>query len=70
LAVGTSLWGTVALAQKSKKHPRLARALEDMKDAREYLKKAPHTFGGHKKKAIEALDEAIEQVGKAIEFDS
>jgi hypothetical protein len=72
LAVGTTLLGNAALAQRTrvKRHPRLERAIDDMKDARDYLREAPSKFGGHKAKAMEALNVAIDQLRKAIQFDS
>jgi hypothetical protein len=50
------------------RHPRLARAIDDLRDAREYLRTAPHNFGGHRAKAIEAIDVAIEQLRQAMRF--
>jgi hypothetical protein len=43
-------------------HPRLARAIEALRDARAYLEEAPHDFGGHKREALRATDEAIRQL--------
>ncbi|HWF08299.1 MAG TPA: hypothetical protein VG297_07535 [Bryobacteraceae bacterium] len=37
-------------------HPRLARTIEALRDARDYLEKAPHDFGSHKADAIRATD--------------
>jgi len=74
LVVGTSLLtGTAARAQKAKskgrKYPRLEKAIDDLRDARQYLLETPHKFGGHKKKAIDSLDAAIAQLGLAIESE-
>jgi len=71
LAIGTTLMGTTALAQKAKakRHPRLTRALQEMRDARTYMEKAPNNFGGHKARAIRALDVAIEELEKAEDLD-
>lgn len=46
-------------------HPRLVRAIEQLRDARAYLEAAPHDFGGHKREAIRACDEAIHQLDLA-----
>ena len=43
-------------------HPRLVRAIESLRDARAYLEEAPHDFGGHKREAMRAVDDAIRQL--------
>ena len=43
-------------------HPRLVRAIESLRDAKAYMEEAPHDFGGHKREAIRACDEAIRQL--------
>jgi hypothetical protein len=67
-AAGLGILGLVPSRAAASSYPRLDKAIEGMKDAKKYLEKAPPKFGGHKKKAIEALDEAIVQLEKAIEF--
>ena len=47
-------------------HPRLHKAKEHLKEAREYLHKASHDFHGHRVKAIEAIDEAIIQIDHCL----
>jgi hypothetical protein len=47
------------------KHPRLAKAIEAIQDARAYLLEAPPVFGGHKAAAIQACDEAIKPSANA-----
>jgi hypothetical protein len=47
-------------------HPRLHVALYELRHARTELKEAKHDFGGHRVKAIEALDVAINQIEKAL----
>lgn len=49
-------------------HPRLARAIESLRDARDYLEKAPHDFGGHKADAIRATDNAIRELNLALAY--
>jgi len=49
-------------------HPRLAAAIEALKDARSYLQQAPHDFGGHKAAAIQATDNAIRQLNLALQY--
>jgi len=49
-------------------HPRLARAIEALRDARAYMQEAPHDFGGHKAAAIRACDDAIRQLNFALAY--
>lgn len=50
----------------AEEHPRLHAALYELRHARTELKEARHDFGGHRAKALEALDDAITQVEKAL----
>lgn len=54
-------------ASAEPKHPHLHHALYEMKEAHKELKEAGHNFGGHKEKALEALDAAIRQTERALE---
>lgn len=54
---------------KDGKHPILRKAGRDLLDAKAYLEKAPHDFGGHRVAAIKAIDEALSQIKLAAEFD-
>ncbi len=49
-------------ASAAEKHPKIRAALADLKEAREELKTADTDFHGHKKDAIEAVDNAIKQL--------
>jgi hypothetical protein len=49
------------------KHPRLHFALHELREARRELKEAAHDFGGHRLKALEAVEAAIVQVKKCLE---
>jgi hypothetical protein len=55
--------------QELREHPRLARALVALHEAKEYLEKAPNEFGGHKASAIKSIDESIKELKEAIKFD-
>jgi hypothetical protein len=61
LGIGLSIGATGLLAQREF-HPRLAKAIDDLRDARAYMQEAPHDFGGHRVEAIRATDEAIKQL--------
>ncbi len=56
------------LYERYDNHPHLRQSLAEMRDAQKALKAASHNFGGHRAKAIEALDVAIKQVQKCIQF--
>lgn len=69
LGVMLAVGGNVVLAQNERAlHPRIARAIEALRDARAYLAEAPHDFGGHKADAIKATDEAIRQLNLALAY--
>lgn len=49
-------------------HPRIAKAIHELRDAINYMEKAPHDFGGHKADAIAASEEAIKQLKMALAY--
>ena len=59
---------TLAAQNERALHPRIAKAIEALKDARAYMEAAPHDFGGHKAEAIRASDEAIKQLNLALAY--
>lgn len=65
--LSAGLW-TLSAQPERLMHPRIARAIEQLKDARAYLEEAPHDFGGHKVDAIRATDEAIRQLNFALAY--
>jgi hypothetical protein len=68
LAAASGLFGSSAMAQRAGKYPRIRKAIAEMKDAREFMREAPNVFGGHKKRAIDALDAAIKELQEALDF--
>jgi hypothetical protein len=66
LFAGLSLLAPCVSRASAEEHPRLHAALYEMRHARTELKEAKHDFGGHRAKAVEALDEAITQIEKAL----
>jgi len=48
--------------------PHMRAALEHLREAKEHLEKAAPNKGGHREKAIELINHAIEQVEKGIRF--
>jgi hypothetical protein len=50
------------------KHPHLHHALHELRKAHHDLKTAAHDFGGHRVKALKAVDAAIVQVEKCLHW--
>lgn len=64
-----TLGGATLMAQPERAmHPRIAKAIAALRDARDYMEHAPHDFGGHKADAIRATDEAIRQLNLALAY--
>jgi hypothetical protein len=71
LVLGAVLCGgawTLSAQNERAMHPRIARAIEALKDARAYMQAAPHEFGGHRVEAIRASDDAIRQLNLALAY--
>ena len=71
MAVGMMLClGTFTLSGQNERamHPRIAAAIDALKDARAYMVEAPHDFGGHKDGAVRACDNAIRQLQLAMAY--
>ena len=71
MAVGMTLClGTFTLSGQNERamHPRIAAAIDALKDARAYMAEAPHDFGGHKDGAVRACDNAIRQLQLAMAY--
>ncbi len=66
--LGIGISAGLMFAQPDRFHPRIFRAIEALRDARAYLQEAPHDFGGHKREALRATDEAIRQLQFANEY--
>ena len=49
-------------------HPRLVRAIHEMRDALNELRAAPSDFGGNKAQAIKDTEQAIHSLKKALYF--
>ncbi len=51
------------------RHPEIHKAMRKLKEAKEDLEKAAHDYGGHKVKAIEAINQALAELHAGLEFD-
>ena len=67
LLLSVGVW-TLEAQNERAMHPRIARAIEALRDARAYMEAAPHDFGGHRVEAIRASDEAIKQLNLALAY--
>ncbi len=56
------------MGREAMDHPNIARAIDALQDAVADLRAAPHDFGGHKAKAIEASEMAIRQLKMALAY--
>ena len=63
----TGLW-TLSAQNERAMHPRIAAAIQALRDARAYMQEAPHDFNGHRVDAIRATDEAIRQLNFALAY--
>jgi hypothetical protein len=71
LVLGCVLCGgawTLSAQNEAAMHPRIAKAIAAIKDAKAYMEAAPHDFGGHKADALRASDEAIRQLNLALAY--
>jgi hypothetical protein len=50
------------------KFPRIRAAIRELREARKELEEGAKIFGGHRVKAVKAVDEAIEQLQKSLDF--
>jgi hypothetical protein len=68
-AVGWAMTDGEASAQgKSQYHPRLHRALHELRQAHRNLKEAQGNFNGHRAEALRDVDHAIHQVERALRY--
>ena len=57
---------TLAQGKGPKKHPVMHKALDDLHDAHKRMKAAKGNFNGHRTKALKHIDEAMDEIKKAI----
>jgi hypothetical protein len=50
-------------------HPEIHKAMRKLRGAKQDLEKAAHDYGGHRVKAIAAIDAALEELHAALDFD-
>ena len=67
-AFSAGAW-TANAQNKTEQHPVLEHAITQIDNIKAHLQKAPHDFGGHKQKAIDALSIADDELHQAMQFD-
>jgi type II secretory pathway pseudopilin PulG len=55
--------------QVKERHPAIRAAIAALEKAKYDLEHAAHDFGGHRAEALEAVNRAIVQLRKALEYD-
>ena len=62
--------GALTLSAQNERamHPRIAAAIEALKDAHAYMAAAPHDFGGHKAEAMRVSETAIRELNLALRY--
>ena len=50
-------------------HPEIRDAIRALENARNHLQKAAHDFGGHRAKALEHVNQALEECRQALQYD-
>jgi hypothetical protein len=68
LGIGLSMGVSLFAQNERAMHPRIAAAIDALRDARAYLVQAPHDFGGHREAAVLASDNAIRQLNLCLAY--
>jgi hypothetical protein len=55
-------------ANMADRHPHIRAAIRELRDARKEIDEGAKIFGGHRVKALKAVDDAIEQLQKAVDY--
>jgi hypothetical protein len=60
----------VRMQGKMERHPEIQAAIRHLREAKMNLEKANHDFGGHRVKALEHVNQALEECNDALKFDN
>ncbi len=55
--------------EKGERHPEMKRALHALERAKGDLEHAAHDFGGHRAKALQLTEQAIQEVNAGLAYD-
>lgn len=69
LTFGLASSGWTAERERGERHPEIRAAQRDLASAKGHLQAAARDFGGHRAKAVALIDQAQEELRKAVEFD-
>ena len=63
--------GNMKAMQKegNEQHPEIRHAIQHLEQAKHSLENAAHDFGGHRAKALEHVNQALEECQQALSFD-
>lgn len=50
-------------------HPQIRAALRALENARDHLQRGAHDFGGHRARALQLADQAIQECQAALQYD-
>jgi hypothetical protein len=70
IAIGVTAFMLAACAARATRQPHMEKALNLLQDAHRTLETASHDKGGHRVKAMEEIQIAIDEVNRGIEFDN
>lgn len=59
----------VRMDKPMEKHPEIRAAIGHLREAKQNLEHAAHDFGGHRAKALEHVNQALEECEAALNFD-
>jgi hypothetical protein len=59
----------VRMDERMERHPEIVAAIEHLREAKRNLELAKHDFGGHRGKALEHVNQALEECDRALHFD-
>ncbi len=58
-----------AASPAPERHPEIMAAIRALENAKAHLEKGAHDFGGHRVKALEHVNQALEECHRALEYD-
>jgi len=69
ITFGLASSGWSAQRERGEHHPEIRAAQRDLASAKGHLQAAARDFGGHRAKAVALIDQAQEELRKAVDFD-
>jgi hypothetical protein len=66
---GTAPMEQPMMGKKGERHPEMHRALHALQNAKHDLEHAAHDYGGHRAKAVELTNQAINEIKEGLEYD-